>query len=192
MIRSFIAIEISDKTKHKLNDIIVKLDGAKADVKWVSTKNLHITLKFLGDITNDAIVEISNIIRESCSDIDPFSLDIEGIDAFPNIKRPKVIFVNIKNGSEYLSKVYYRLNEKLSYLGIKKESRSYIPHLTIGRVRSQKNLNKLIDSIKVMDDDFIGNEQVGSIILMMSELLSKGPKYSRLDTIKFKKRKKNG
>lgn len=185
MVRSFIAIEISDKTKDKLKNIIAKLDEAKSDVKWVSTKNLHITLKFLGNITDDTIVEISNIIRESSFGINPFSLDIEGIGAFPNLERPKVIFVNIKDEGEYLSKLYDRLNEKLSYLGIKKESRNYIPHLTIGRVRSQKHINKLIDSIKVKGDDFIGNEQVGSIILMMSELLPKGSKYSRLDTIKF-------
>lgn len=183
MIRSFIAIELSDKTKNSLKKIIAELSEVKADVKWVSTVNLHITLKFLGNIKEDDILNISNIIKESSSDIEPFNLHIEGSGAFPDLKRPKIIFVNIKDDKNNIFTIYERLEDKLSHLGIKRESRKYKPHLTIGRARSPKCIDKLADSIKIHKNDFIGDEQIESIVLMTSELLPKGPKYSKLDTI---------
>lgn len=187
MIRSFIALEISDNTKNNLKNVIAKLDASKADVKWVSTVNLHITLKFLGNVREEDIPEISRIIKESSSDIEPFGLEIKGSGAFPNLKNPRVIFVNIVDECSNLSKLYNRLEDKLSYLGIKKESRKYVPHLTIGRVRSHKQIVKLVNTIEMQKDDFIGSEQIGSIDLMMSELLPKGPKYTRLDAVKLEK-----
>lgn len=183
MVRAFIAIEISDKTKGNLRNIIAKLMEVKADVKWVSPLNLHITLKFLGNIKYDEIAKISDIIKESSSDIGPFNLYIEGLGAFPDLKRPRTIFVNIKDEHNNLSILYSKLEDRLSYLGMKKESRKFIPHLTIGRARSQKYTDKLANLIETHKNDFMGKEEVDSLVLMMSELLPEGPKYTKLDTI---------
>lgn len=185
MIRSFIAIEISDETRNNLRSTISELREVKADVKWVSTVNLHITLKFLGNIKDDEIPKIMDIIRESSLGIEPFDLFIEGLGAFPDLKRPKVIFVNIKEENNNLFTLHERLEDKLSYLGVEKELREYKPHLTIGRVRSRRYIDKLVNSIEMHKKDVIGNEQIESIVLMMSELLPKGPEYTKLDTIKL-------
>ena len=183
MLRSFIAIEISEKTKKNIGKIISTLSGADADVKWVRPVNLHITLKFLGDVDECDVPEMCNVIKEAVVDVEPFDLVIDGLSAFPNVKSPKVVFVNITDQSETLSTLYERVEELLSYLGIKRESRKFTPHLTIGRVRSKKNLDTLSNLIETNRESFAGDVLVESIDLMMSELLPDGPEYSKLETI---------
>ncbi|MGR3320197.1 MAG: RNA 2',3'-cyclic phosphodiesterase [Candidatus Anammoxibacter sp.] len=185
MVRTFIAIEISDKTRNNLKTIIAKLSEVKAHVKWVLPVNLHITLKFLGNVKDDEIVKISEFIRESSCGIKPFNLHIGGLGAFPDLKRPKVIFVNIKDEYNNLFTLHNKLEEKLTCLGIKKELRKYEPHITIGRVRSRQRIDTLTNTIEMHKNDSLGNEQIESVALMMSELLPKGPEYTKLDTIKL-------
>lgn len=186
MIRSFIAIEINQKTRENIGEWIVKLCKTEADVKWVEPENLHVTLKFLGYIKDEEVVDISKAIKESVQDICPFSLSIEGLGAFPDLKRPNVVFVNIKEADKNLATLHTRLDERLSSFGIKRENRRYEPHLTIGRVRSRKNTNLLTHEIESNKAIFFGQELVESIALMMSELSPEGPRYSRLDTIALK------
>ncbi len=183
MIRSFIAIEISEKTKNNIGKIIAILSGADADVKWVRPANQHITLKFLGDVDECDVPVICNMIKVAVVDVEPFDLKIEGLDAFPNIKSPKVVFVNIIDHRETLSALYERVEERLSCFGVKREARKFTPHLTIGRVRSKKNLDALFNLIENNRKSIVGDVLVKSIDLMMSELLPKGPEYSKLETV---------
>ena len=183
MIRSFVAIEISQNIKRNLGEIISKLSGANADVKWVRPANMHITLKFLGSVEEGDILEICNVIKDAVVDVEPFDLEIGGLGAFPDIKKPKVVFVNIVDQSKTLLTLYERVEERLAYFGIKRESRKFTPHLTIGRVRSQKNLKTLFGLIENNKKVSAGGLLVESIDLMMSELLPAGPEYSKLGTI---------
>ena len=185
MIRTFVAIEISDKTRNDIKTIIARLREVKAHVKWVLPANLHITLKFLGNVKDDEIAKISEFIRESSSGLKPFNLHVGGLGAFPDLKRPKVIFVNIKDEYNNLYTLHNRLEEKLTCLGIKKELRKYKPHITIGRVSSCQQIDILADAIEMHKNDSLGNEQIKSVALMMSELLPKGPEYTKLDTIRL-------
>lgn len=183
MIRSFIAIEINEKTREKIGKLIIKLCKTEADVKWVEPENLHVTLKFLGYIKEEDIADISKAVKETVQDIFPFSLSIEGLGAFPDLKRPNVVFVNIKEKGKNLVTLHTRLNERMASFGITRETRKYDPHLTIGRVRSRKNINLLTYEIESNNGAFFGQELVESIALMMSELYPEGPRYSRLDTV---------
>lgn len=185
--RSFIAVEISCEIKDALGEIIAKFRGCGADVKWVRPANLHVTLKFLGDIDENDIVKISEIVRECSLDIKPFDLAIEGIGAFPDLEKPRVIFVNMCDEIENLSILFDRFNDKLSHIGIKKEDRKFEAHLTIGRVKSLKGIEPLLEMIEAEKTRCFGEEYVESVVFMMSELLPKGPRYSKLDTIKLLK-----
>ncbi len=183
MVRSFVAIEISQNIKRNLGKIISKLSGTNAEVKWVRPANMHITLKFLGSIDECDVPEICNMLKDAAVDVEPFDLEIGGLGAFPDIKKPKVVFVNIVDQSKALLTLYERVEERLADFGIKRESRRFTPHLTIGRVRPQKNLKTLIDLIDNNKKVFAGGLLVESIDLMMSELLPEGPEHSKLGTI---------
>ena len=157
MVRTFIAIEISDKTRNNLKDIIARLSNVKAHVKWVLPVNLHITLKFLGNVKDYEITKISEFVRESTYGIRPFDLHIGGLGAFPDLKRPKVIYVDIKDEYNNLFTLHKRLEETLTYLGAKKELRKYKPHITIGRVSSRQQVDTLADAIEMHKNDSFGN-----------------------------------
>ncbi len=186
ILRSFIALEISNQTKDVLKDAIVKFKKSSADIKWVRPDNLHITLKFLGNINEADVTSISGIIKECSADIKPFDLSIEGVGGFPSLIKPRVIFVEIRKEISNLSVLFARLNDKLSSFGIKKETRKYLPHLTIGRVRSLKKTEGLSGVIEEYKAKLFGEERVDSIALMMSELLPGGAKYTRLDSLSLK------
>ncbi|MGR3220306.1 MAG: RNA 2',3'-cyclic phosphodiesterase [Candidatus Anammoxibacter sp.] len=185
MVRIFIAIEINEKTGKDLETVIARLSEVEAHVKWVLPANLHITLKFIGNVKDSEIAKIMEFIRESSYGIKPFNLHVGGLGAFPDLKRPKVIFVNIKDEHNNLCTLHSRLEDKLTYFGITKELRKYKPHITIGRVSSRQRIDALTDAIGICKNDLSGNEQIESVALMMSELLPKGPKYTKPDTVKL-------
>ncbi len=185
MIRSFIAIEVSKEVKNNIAALTAKLGQSRADVKWVSALNLHITLKFLGDIREEDIANIRNVIKESAAGVKPFDLTVEGAGAFPDLKRPRVVFACLTGETANLASLNGKLDENLADFNVKKENRKFSPHLTIGRVRSRKNSEALSELIEKSRAEYFGAIKADSIVLMMSELQPKGPLYSVMDRIKL-------
>jgi len=182
-LRAFIAVEIGP-----LEELVIFLDEIRdtgADIKLVEPENIHITLKFLGDIDEGTVPEISNIIRDASLDLKPFTLKLLDTGAFPNLNYIKVLWVGLEDPGPLpvLAKV---LDDKLHQLGFNKEKRGFKPHVTIGRVKSRKNkeaLKKIL--INSQNRDF-GKIDVKSICLKKSILSSKGPTYYTLFDAKLK------
>lgn len=175
--RGFIAIDINATNK------IVKFENevAKtgADLKLVEPQNIHITLKFLGDVEEDQVDKIEQIIKESLKDIEPFTIKLNGTGVFPNENYIKVIWIGIEDG-QIIGKIAGIIDEKLTKLGFKKERRGFSPHLTIGRVKTAKNKHTLIKTIENYRDEDFSVEEVKSIKLMKSDLTPKGPIYTTM------------
>jgi 2'-5' RNA ligase len=180
-IRVFVAIEINSEIKNELSGYLNKLKGTGADVKWVSPENIHLTLKFIGYIEKEALINMNKVISDALSSIEPFSISIGNIGAFPSLNKPRVVFVGVQERGNNLLKIYERLDKGVEPLGIKKESRKYVEHITLGRVKSQKNISKLKNTLNSGTECYFGCEKVTSLSLIQSRLTPAGPFYTRLN-----------
>ena len=178
-IRCFIAVEIQDDTViSKIREIQNFLASTDADVKLVEPENIHLTLKFLGDVDESRLEYVKNIVKDE--NVEPFVMNLHGIGVFPNLRRPRIIWVGISNGVESLAGIFLKLESILFKQGFPKENRVFNPHITIGRVRSNRNLNLFGKTISEYANTPFGEIVVNSIILKKSVLSSRGPIYSNL------------
>lgn len=180
--RGFIAIDIDSFPKLVQFENEIKNTGA--NVKLVETKNVHITLKFLGDTDEEQIDRIGEIMKDAVKETDSFEIQLKGAGVFPNQNYIRVIWIGIKNG-EQIGKIANKIDEQIAELGFKKEKRGFSAHLTIARVKSAKNKEKLLQIIEKYRDIEFGNFKVNSIKLKKSELTQKGPIYTTLKKVKL-------
>ncbi|MGR3294599.1 MAG: RNA 2',3'-cyclic phosphodiesterase [Candidatus Scalindua sp.] len=180
-IRVFIAIEIDSEIKNKLSEYLSKLKRTGADVKWVAPENIHLSLKFIGYIEKETLINLNKIINDAVSGIGSFSISIGNIGAFPSIEKPRVVFVCVQERGNSLFKIYEKLDKGVEQLGIKRESKKYVGHITLGRVKSQQNISKLKNILNSGTECYFGLEKVASLSLIQSKLTPTGPLYTRLN-----------
>lgn len=179
-IRSFIAIELSPPIKVKIEEIQNKLKSSTSDVRWVRTEGIHLTLKFLGNIEEERIPEISDIITQSTTDVTPFSLTVRTIGAFPNEKNPKVIWVGTEDESGTLVRLQQALENRLARIGFKTEKRAFSPHLTLGRLKSPKGKRELTQMLEEDKHRECGTFEAQEVCLFKSKLTPGGAIYTKL------------
>ena len=129
----------------------------------------------------ETLINLSKIINDAVSSIEPFSISIGNIGAFPSLKKPRVVFVCVQERGNNLLRIYEKLDKGVEPLGIKKESRKYIGHITLGRVKSQKNISKLKNALNSGSECYFGCEKVTSLSLIQSKLTPTGSLYTRLN-----------
>lgn len=177
--RSFIAIELPGEVKASLAEIQQSLKKSGADIRWVKTDNIHLTLKFLGDIEEKSIPGIVQALKGACRNHKVFSIDISGIGSFPVKKSPRVLWSGISDNGE-LMQLQAEIDETMASLGFDPERRTFSPHLTIGRFRSSRGRGALLDKIELIKHDSFGLFDVRSIYLIKSDLKPSGAVYSRI------------
>ncbi|MBM4065162.1 MAG: RNA 2',3'-cyclic phosphodiesterase [Planctomycetes bacterium] len=182
-VRLFVAVEITEETRKKLAAFQDKLKKAAADVGWVAPENLHITLKFIGYIDEEKIEEVHNIIKDSVTHIKPFNLSYAGVGAFPTPKSPRVIFAQAIDTGGALAKIHERLDNQLMALGVEHETRKFDAHLTVGRVRTRRNVTKLTEILNSYNGFNFGSERITQVVLMKSDLSPEGPIYTKLHSV---------
>lgn len=183
MIRTFIAIPISDDVKKSLNSVQRELSEHRKDIKAVNSDNMHITMKFLGDIEKDLIPELSGVIDEVASEFKPFEFVVSKLGAFPSSKKARVLWAGIGNGGNTMIDMEKTLSDKLVDLGFDKEKRPFTPHITIGRlkrIRRDDNLRKYLESNRGVD---LGEDTCDRVELMKSTLTPEGAIYDELHTV---------
>jgi len=187
--RAFIAIDLPREIKDYLAAVEEKLKAAAADVKWVKPANIHLTLKFLGEIDEQAKEAVIRVIQDTARDKDPFSLRLSCAGAFPDIRYPRVVWIGTDKGSDETTEIVRALEEKLEKIGIAKETRQFRCHITIGRVKSGVNRLKLAEKIEEADRELAGRQleiPVTKIILFKSTLSPNGPTYEAVREINLK------
>ena len=180
--RGFIAIDI--ESFPKLIQFENEIKNSGSILKLVEPENIHITLKFLGDTDKENIEKIEEIIKDAVKLTDPFEIKLNGCGVFPNQNYIKVMWIGIKNGDP-IGKIADIIDEKLSGLGFEREKRKFSAHLTVARVKSAKNKDKLLQIIEKYRDTEFGSFKVDSIKLKESELTPKGPIYTTLIEVKI-------
>ena len=187
--RTFIAIELPQKIIGTLSALQNQLKNTQADVKWVAPENIHLTLKFLGEVDEKKIEKIIQALEETAKDNQPFSIRLCALGAFPKINFPRVIWVGIDAGDEETKNIAFVLEEKLQKLGIPKEKRPFSSHITIGRVRSGINREKLVKELDILQRKGLLQENLEflatKITLFKSTLTPKGPIYEILKEASF-------
>lgn len=183
-IRSFLAIELPDEVKGKLKNIqeTLKSRGVKG-IRWVDPGKIHLTLKFLGEISQAQIEKIIVSFQQPIS-MKPIQIQVEDLGVFPNPNRPRVVWVGIAR-SEELSFLQKQIEVTCSKLGIPSEDRAFSPHLTLGRVSntaSTSDIMTLKSVLLLMRPGIIGTFGAKGFILFRSNLTPQGPIYTPIKT----------
>lgn len=178
-VRAFLAIDLDDDLKPKINKIIKEFKEIDTKIKYVELANLHLTLKFFGDIDTNGLDLINKAIANVVSEFKPFTIKISGCGAFPNNNRIKVIWVGIEDDT-ILKDLHDKLDKEFSKIGFDKDKK-FSTHLTIGRMKSGKNKNQVKSTIEKFSDFEIGEMEVTNISFKKSTLTPSGPIYEDME-----------
>ena len=190
MLRAFIALEIPSEIQMKVHQETNTLrKGIDSLVRWVPTHNMHLTLKFLGDISPNNLEFLMQMLRREAEAIHCFAIHLAGLGSFPSLKRPRVIYVGIQAPSA-LEVLQRGIESASRRLGYETEERPFSAHLTLGRVKQnisavdQQKIRRALENTQV---DLLGTARVDSVHLYKSELNPGGSIYTRLYSAPLKK-----
>jgi RNA 2',3'-cyclic 3'-phosphodiesterase len=181
-VRGFIALELPGAVKAFLSETASDLKKCRADVKWVRPEAMHLTLKFLGDVRGDLIPAIEHELQSVLSGQAAMDMRVTGLGAFPGLNKPRVIWAGLKDASGRLAPLAASLEKALEPLGFEAEKRSFSPHLTLGRVRSNAGLREMVEAVRQRMDapgpKFVANR----VVFFESVLKPSGAEYFPLSS----------
>jgi 2'-5' RNA ligase len=175
----FIAALLPEEIRKQLKNYIGSLKNSIEGVKWEKSEKLHVTLKFLGDVDESKVDEISNMLGKLVHSYSPFKLHLSDFGGFPDLKYPRVLYVGLSGNSE-LSKFYSELDQYLSKIGFEKENRKFIPHVTLARVKKKVHIKETLPLTQSTFD-------ITHIGLIKSELRPEGSVYTPVKIVELKK-----
>jgi RNA 2',3'-cyclic 3'-phosphodiesterase len=191
-LRTFIAVDLPEASRRAL---LALQDGLKAgsrtNVKWVDPASIHLTLKFLGGTDTGLVPPILTVMAGAVRDVKPFAVELQGLGAFPNLNRVRVVWVGLGGEVEKLGLVQQRIEAGLVPLGFAAEDRPFSPHFTLGRVREQalpEERRRLGELIATTAFEGGGRFSVDAVHLMKSQLTRAGAIYTRLGSVELGKR----
>jgi 2'-5' RNA ligase len=180
MVRAFIAFELPENVIVSLKNLQHALKQYDINIRWVNPKNIHLTLKFLGDIPLKKCPEIESVIRSATKTFNPLALSVKGIGVFPGIKNARVLWTGLDGEVETLAKLQQSLETQLVCLGLKKENRPFKAHLTLGRIKKRVAPAQLLEAIRACYEFGPINFNANQVVLYKSDLKSTGAVYTAL------------
>lgn len=180
--RTFIAIEIPKDIKKAIADYTDSVKGLFKDIKWVAPDNLHLTLKFLGNISETEFLKVCDCVSETVSNFNPFIMDLSHVGFYFSTKKARVIWIGADGGADNLIDLFQNLESCLEPAGFDRETRMFSSHLTIGRV---KKFQRIIVPDKMPEFNPVTFE-VKSIAVIKSTLTPHGPIYEKMFEGKLK------
>ncbi len=186
VLRTFIAVSIPETHRQLIASFQSNLKRCGADVRWVRPEAMHLTLRFLGDLTEDQVQTVITAVRIAAEGTASFPLVIEGTGGFPNVARPRVLWLGVMTGSQAISDLAGRIQVKLDAAGFPPEKRSFSPHLTLGRVRSLRNIRKTVETMQA--HSFSAEPfEVDAVRVIRSDLKPSGAVYTTLESISLQR-----
>lgn len=181
--RVFISVELPDEIKKKVAEAAAPLKEVESGIKWVETHNLHITLKFLGWVEDPKIDNMIELTNKAVAGTGSFKVKFSGMGTFPPGKSPRVIWVGVNEGGDTLAQLAEALEEGLSRAGYRSEGREFSSHITIGRVKDKKGVDKVKERMAEIQKTDFGEMVVDHIDIMKSTLSPKGPVYEKIKEV---------
>lgn len=184
--RSFIALELSNEIHQQLERVIAELKAMAPQhaVRWVSATNIHLTLKFLGDVSTSNLEVLKKMIMVESSLYAPFDISVGGLGAFPSIHRPHVIWVGV-SAPETLTALQHSIEHSAARLGYPPENRAFSPHLTLGRMTRNApaaDIGQIGQVLRGYNIGFLGAVRIQAVHLFRSVLSPQGAHYTRLSS----------
>jgi 2'-5' RNA ligase len=187
-LRTFIAIDLGKPIRDRLVALQQTLARAGTEVKWVEPENLHVTLLFLGEVDDRAVVELCRAVTDCCAGLAGFRLEVERVGCFPNPRRPRTVWAGVGEGTQEVVALHDALEPPLLELGCyRREDRPYTPHITLGRVRGDRSTDPLAAALNRHAGWQAGVAEVREVLVMSSELTPAGPVYTVLSRSPLKK-----
>ena len=183
MLRAFLAIDLPGSLRAALARYQENLKQSGADVRWGPVGNIHLTLKFFGQLPESEVEPICQAALGVAVGVPPLNLQVAGAGAFPNPRSPRVVWVGLAGDLEPLGVLYRRLEAAFASLGHLPEGRPFHPHLTLGRVRSPAGRERLTRMLQEVDPPQCPGFRVGEMILFRSQLSPQGSTYTPLKVI---------
>lgn len=190
LLRAFIAVEIPFGIRQAVCKATSHLQKeTRSLVRWVAMENMHLTLKFLGDVSPSHVDMLTQMLSAEADLFECFELQLNGLGSFPSLKRPRVIYIGIQ-APAVLDALHRGIESASRRLGYESEERGFSPHLTIGRVKQnvtateQQTIRRALDETKI---DSLGTARIGMVHLYKSDLKPTGSVYTRLYSAPFKK-----
>ena len=184
-IRSFIAIPLTPEITRAAVRLIERLHEPGDGIKWAPTDNLHLALRFLGEVDNTEVPRVCQVVRDICREFPPFELRLAGTGGFPDAERPRVLYAGIEDPSNSLTEIVGALERDLAELGFKPEPRDYTPHLTLGRTKrgSRRATSEVVERLKRDRETELGIMHVDKVQVLASFLDKTGASYQVMDTV---------
>jgi len=178
-IRSFVAFDIDNESVLKrFSEVQTTLAKTGADLKLVEPKNIHITMRFLGDIPANMVDQIHEAMKKVS--FSAFDCEIHGLGAFPDLRYARVVWAGMRRGADELRSVFNQLEPNLRQLGFKPDPKGFSPHLTLARVKTGRNKAELARCVQELADYDFGVVRADCLRLKKSVLTPRGPVYSNL------------
>jgi 2'-5' RNA ligase len=178
-IRCFVAVDLASDVRTRIEAAGATLRAAGADVRWVRAENLHVTLKFLGSVPPGRIDAIRRVLTGIAGMTRPFPLTASGLGTFPTARRARVVWVGLSGPA--LGTVARLVDDGLAAEGFDREARAFTPHVTIGRVRSQRGWNGVVAAMDPLREQVFGESRIDEIVLYRSDLHPEGARYTPVD-----------
>jgi len=179
-IRTFIAVDPGKPIRDRLLALQETLARTGTEVKWVEAENLHVTLLFLGEVDDREVHQVCRMVADGVREQPAFPMTVGTVGCFPNPRRPRVVWAGVGEGVQPLCTLHDALEEPLTELGYRREERRYTPHITLGRVKSDRPTDKLASALAKNAGWRGGETAVREILVMSSELTPQGPIYTVL------------
>ena len=183
--RAFAAIELPETIRARLQEEIGRLRQAGGCASWVRPEHMHLTLRFLGEIAEEQKTAISGMLRDICATADPLQLAVEGIGAFPNTRRPAVVWAGVRLVMGDLIGLQQKIEQAARNIGLGTDNKPFHPHVTLARIRDLAFSERLAKAVRDRADGgtvAFGDEfEAFAVALFHSDLKPGGPVHTRLE-----------
>jgi len=186
MIRTFIAIKLNPLLCDQLGQIKSKLDWGESSIRWTPPENIHLTLRFMGDIKEKKVKMITSLLPEILTEQSHFEIDIPYLGTFGTQAHPKIIWAGITRGEQQLRELYGIIEQGLCRIGYPKLRDPFTAHITLGRIRSTADPKLIQENIRNFEFTPTLTHQVQSTTFFQSVLTGQNPVYEPLLDVKFK------
>jgi 2'-5' RNA ligase len=180
----FVAIEVEESVREKLVVIQEQLAKTGADLKLVEPENVHVTMKFLGEVPEEKTGAIADALKRAAAGTGGFEAKVKGIDVFPGLNYIRVVWAGVAEGGEKFIELQRKIERELQPLGFRPE-KDFVPHLTLARVRTARGRDRLVAFVKEKEAEEFGATQVKAVELKQSTLTPSGPVYRTLARVEL-------
>ena len=186
--RLFVAIDLPDSVKQQLEEIVTELSTCRADVRWVHSDSMHLTLKFLGNVAPQELVEIDRVLSRIVATTQPTQGRLRNVGSFPHLRRPRVLWIGVETHNGMLAALHADLDAALAKLGFSEGIRRFHPHITLGRMRGNRRLSTLREAVEKQSGHKAEIFKIRHLTLFESRQRHGSTRYTALSTHSFEAR----